>query len=273
MIRGVFIAAAALLEAFSFTLLIFGVGLLITAVQLFRHRDEDPHLDDNALVGLARRALPLTSTYDGKRIVTFQDGRRVATPLLLALLAIGTTDLLFAFDSVRAVFGVTHRAYIVFAANAFALLGLRPLFFLISELLDRLVYVSTGLAAILGFIGVKFGLEFAHRSVAGVPEISTGASLAVIATILIVTAGASVIRSRRPPKLRRHAGALRSRRPTRRSVGTANGDQGSRTDERSPTGCETRSGAGSGVITCPPASRPRHNRSIVKRRSRASGSA
>jgi tellurite resistance protein TerC len=101
MIRGVFIAAgAALLEAFSFTLLIFGVGLLITAVQLFRHRDEDPHLDDNALVSLARRALPLTSTYHGKRIVTFQDGRRVATPLLLALLAIGTTDLLFAFDSI-----------------------------------------------------------------------------------------------------------------------------------------------------------------------------
>ncbi|MGZ4250909.1 MAG: TerC/Alx family metal homeostasis membrane protein, partial [Solirubrobacteraceae bacterium] len=162
-LRAVFIAlGATLLALFSFAFLIFGVALLGTAVQLFRHRREDPDVGDNVLVNLARRLLPVSIRYDGSKILTRERGHHVLTPLFLALLAIGSTDLLFAFDSIPAVFGVTDHAYIVFAANAFALLGLRPLFFLVSGLLDRLVYMSTGLAIVLGFIGVKLILEFAH---------------------------------------------------------------------------------------------------------------
>ena len=133
------------------------------------------------------------------------------TPLLLVLIAIGSSDVLFAFDSIPAVFGVTQHAYIVFAANAFALLGLRALFFLVSGLLDRLVYLSTGLALILAFIGVKLVLEFAHQQNHAIPEISTGLSLAVIAVVLVATALASVFKVRRDPSIRAHAGALRER--------------------------------------------------------------
>ncbi|MGZ6692063.1 MAG: TerC family protein [Solirubrobacteraceae bacterium] len=129
----------------------------------------------------------MSTRYDGSKILTRERGRHVLTPLFLALLAIGSTDLLFAVDSIPAVFGVTNHAYIVFAANAFALLGLRPLFFLVSGLLDRLVYMSTGLAIVLGFIGVKLILEFAHDQDHRVPEISTAASLAVIVVVLAIT--------------------------------------------------------------------------------------
>mgnify|MGYP003289927305 CR=1 FL=1 len=141
---------AALLNAFSFMFLIFGLILLYTAVQLFRHRDEDPSIEDNALVRAGRRFLPVTDDYVEGKMITRVDGKRMVTPLFLVLLAIGGTDLLFALDSIPAVFGVTEEAYIVFAANAFALLGLRALFFLVKGLLDRLVYLSTGLALILG---------------------------------------------------------------------------------------------------------------------------
>jgi tellurite resistance protein TerC len=136
--------------------------------------------------------LPLTTDYDRGRIVTRVGGRRRLTPMFLVLLAIGTTDVLFALDSIPAVFGVTDHAYIVFAANAFALVGLRALFFLVSGLLDRLVYLSTGLAVILGLIGVKLVLHFAHLQHAAVPEISTAASLAAIVVVLLVTTIASV---------------------------------------------------------------------------------
>jgi tellurite resistance protein TerC len=118
---------------------------------------------------------------------------------------------LFAFDSIPAVFGITDRGYIVFAANAFALLGLRPLFFLVSGLLDRLVYMSTGLAFILGFIGITLVLEFAHHEHRSVPELSTAASLAVILTTLAATAIASVLKANRDPSARAHAGSLRPR--------------------------------------------------------------
>ena len=189
--------------------LIFGVALTITAIQLFRHRNQDPHIADNLIVAWARRALPMSGGYDEGRIVTRRAGRRVLTPLFLALVAIGTTDLLFAFDSIPAVFGVTDHAYIVFAANAFALLGLRPLYFLVSGLLSRLVYLSTGLALILGFIGVKLILEFAHQQDRSIPELPTVVSLAVIVAVLSVTTVASVVKSKRDPGSRAHAGALR----------------------------------------------------------------
>jgi tellurite resistance protein TerC len=210
-LRAIFIAVgAALLSAFSFMFLVFGIGLIATAVQLFRHRDEDPSVGDNALVALARRRLPLTDRYDGNRIVTRVDGRRMLTPLFVVLVAIGTTDFLFALDSIPAVYGVTTHPYIVLAANVFALLGLRPLFFLVSGLLDRLVYLSMGLSVILTFIGFKLVLHFAHLQHESIPEISTGASLAVIVVVLAVTTIASLARVRRQPRLRAHAGSLRA---------------------------------------------------------------
>jgi tellurite resistance protein TerC len=212
-LRAIFIAiGAALLDAFSVMLLLFGILLVVTGVQLFRHRDEDPSVDDNPLVVAARRALPLTDRYDGGRLVTRESGRRVLTPLVLVLIAIGGTDVLFALDSIPAVFGVTREAYIVFAANAFALLGLRALFFLVSGLLDRLVYLSTGLAAVLVFIGVKLILHFVHEHRPGVPEISTGLSLVVIACVLATATVASLVAARRDPGARARAGSLRGRR-------------------------------------------------------------
>lgn len=209
-LRAGFIAlGAALLAAFSFTLLLFGLMLIITAVQLYRHRDQDPTVEDNLLVWTARRVLPISAAYDQGRIVTRQAGHRVFTPLALALVALGTTDLLFAVDSIPAVFAVTNHAYIVFAANAFALLGLRALYFLVSDLLNRLVYLSTGLVVILGFVGIKLILEFAHQQQTSVPEIPTGLSLAVIAAILVATAIASTVKTKHDPHARAHAGALR----------------------------------------------------------------
>jgi tellurite resistance protein TerC len=177
LLRGIFIAiGAAMLAAFSFAYLLFGLVLILTAVRLFRHRGEQPSLGNNPIVVMARRFLSVK-------------------PEALALAAIAGTDLIFAFDSIPAVFGVTQHAYIVFAANAFALLGLRALFFLVSGLLDRLIHLSTGLALILAFIGLKLGLHFAHLQHSSVPEISTGLSLAVIAALLAATTVASLIAS------------------------------------------------------------------------------
>jgi tellurite resistance protein TerC len=190
--------------------LVFGLLLVGTAIQLFRHRDQDPTVDDNALVTLARRRLPLTDDYHGGKLVTRLDGRRMFTPLFLVLIAIGSTDILFALDSIPAVFGVTDEAFIVFAANAFALLGLRALYFLVTGLLDRLVYLSTGLSIVLGFIGIKLVLHWGHLQDDRVPEIATSTSLAVIAAVLLVTTVASVFKARRDPTARAHAGSLRA---------------------------------------------------------------
>ncbi|GIF03726.1 TerC family protein [Actinoplanes siamensis] len=211
-LRVVFIAlGATLLNLFSFMFLIFGAILIYTAVQLYRHRDEDPSVEDNGLVRAGRRFLPVTDDYVGGKMITRIDGKRMVTPLFLVLLAIGSTDILFALDSIPAVFGVTEQAYIVFVANAFALLGLRALFFLVKDLLDRLVYLSTGLAVILAFIGVKLVLHWAHKSLsASVPEVGTPVSLAVIIGILVVTTVASLIKARQDPSMKAHAGSLRS---------------------------------------------------------------
>lgn len=215
-LRAIFIAlGAALLALFSFMFLLFGLLLLFTAVQLFRHRNQDPTLEDNVLVTAARRILPFTDRYHGGKLVVRADGRRVLTPLFLVLLAIGSTDVMFALDSIPAVFGVTEEAFIVFTANAFALLGLRALYFLVSGLLDRLVYLSTGLSLILAFIGVKLVLHYLHDLDDAIPEISIGLSLSVIVTTLAVTTVASLIKVRRDPAARAHAGALRDREPDR----------------------------------------------------------
>jgi tellurite resistance protein TerC len=215
-LRAIFIAAGSvLLSAFSFMFLVFGIGLIATAVQLFRHRDEDPELSDNAVVALARRRLPLTDRYHGKRIVTRVDGRRMLTPLFIVLVAIATTDFLFALDSIPVVYGVTTNGWLVLAANAFALLGLRPLFFLVTGLLDRLVYLSTGLSLILVFIGVKLVLHFGHLQSHSIPTISTGVSLGVIVVVLAVTILASLVMVHREPRRRAHAGSLRASHPDR----------------------------------------------------------
>ena len=212
-LRVIFIVlGAALLAAFSFMFLLFGLLLVGTAVQLFRHRDQDPSVDDNALVALARRRLPLTDSYVGGKLATRVDGRRMFTPLFLVLVAIGSTDLLFALDSIPAVFGITDETFIVFAANAFALLGLRALYFLVTGLLDRLVYLSTGLSIILGFIGIKLVLHWGHLQDDAVPEIATTTSLIVITVVLLITTVASIAKVRRDPNARAHAGTLRTPR-------------------------------------------------------------
>ena len=212
-LRAILIAlGATLLSLFSFMFLLFGLLLLWTAVQLFRHRNEDPHVDDNLLVRAARRFLPVTDEYVDGHMITKVDGRRVVTPLFIVLVAIGGTDILFALDSIPAVFGVTQEAYIVFVANAFALLGLRALFFLVTGLLDRLVYLSTGLSLILAFIGVKLILHWAHDLSDAVPVITTPFSLAVIGVILVVTTVASLVKVRRDPTAKAHAGTVVVRR-------------------------------------------------------------
>jgi tellurite resistance protein TerC len=208
-LRAIFIAlGATLLSLFSFMFLIFGLLLIWTAVQLYRHRDEDPDVDDNLLVRVSRRVLPVTDEYVDGRLVARVNGRLVVTPLFIVLIAIGGTDILFALDSIPAVFGVTEEPYIVFVANAFALLGLRALFFLVTGLLDRLVYLSTGLALILAFIGVKLILHWGHGLDHRVPEIPTPVSLAVIIGVLAITTVASLLKSRRDPGARAHAGTV-----------------------------------------------------------------
>ncbi|WP_211174755.1 TerC/Alx family metal homeostasis membrane protein [Pseudonocardia xinjiangensis] len=212
--RAIFIAlGATLLSLFSFMFLLFGLLLVYTAVQMFRHRNEDPDVEDNAVIRSARRVLPITDEYVGGRIVTRVDGRRMLTPLFIVLIAIGSIDLLFALDSIPAVFGVTEEAYIVFAANAFALLGLRALFFLVKGLLDRLVYLSMGLSIILAFIGAKLILHWAHVDLSpSVPEISTPVSLGVIVVVLAVVTVASLAKTRSDPTAKAHAGSLRARK-------------------------------------------------------------
>ena len=208
-LRAIFIAiGATLLSLFSFMFLIFGLLLIWTAVQLYRHRDEDPDMNDNVLVRVTRRVLPVTDTYVGGKLLAQVDGRRVVTPLMVVLIAIGGTDILFALDSIPAVFGVTEQPYIVFVANAFALLGLRALYFLVTGLLDRLVYLSTGLALILAFIGVKLILHWGHGINPQVPEIATPVSLVVIIGVLTITTIASLIKSRKDPTQRAHAGVV-----------------------------------------------------------------
>jgi tellurite resistance protein TerC len=219
--RAAFIAVgAALLSLFSIVFLLFGLLLIYTAVQLFRHRDEDPDVEGNGVVRTARRLLPITEDYVEGKLVTKLDGRRMVTPLFIVLLAIGSIDLLFALDSIPAVFGVTDEAFIVFAANAFALLGLRALFFLVKGLLDRLVYLSTGLALILAFIGVKLILHWAHTAISpAVPAISTPVSLGVIVVVLAVVTVASLVKTRKDPSVVAHAGSITGHKPAQRADG------------------------------------------------------
>ena len=208
-LRAIFIAVgAAALAAFSFTFVIFGAILIWTGVGLFKHWDEDPSPEDNKLVKFIRKRIAMTDEYDGSKIFTRQNGKRIATPMFLVMIAIASTDLLFALDSIPATFGVTQEPFLVFAANAFALLGLRALYFLLKGLLDKLIYLSLGLSIILMFIGVKLIMTYVHEIWYEVPKIPTVVSLMVIALILIVSTVASLIKVKKDPSATAHPGRI-----------------------------------------------------------------
>jgi tellurite resistance protein TerC len=208
-LRTVFIlVGAAAIENVSWVFYLFGAILIYTAWVQARsggHSDDEEYRE-NAVLRLARRVLRTTDEYSSDRMTVRVDGRRHLTPLAVALLAIGTADVLFAVDSIPAIFGLTQETYLVFAANAFSLLGLRQLYFLIDGLLDRLIYLAYGLAAILGFIGVKLVVHALHTNqvpllnggehVTAIPEISTPVSLAVIVGTLALTTVASLASGR-----------------------------------------------------------------------------
>ncbi len=206
-LRGVFIAiGAAALQAADIVFLVFGAILAVTAVKVFRdarqHTDRAPDITTMRSVRLLRRLFPITSGYHGPRLTVREHGRRALTPLAVVVVAIFGTDIVFAVDSVPAVFGVTQDPYLVFATNAFALLGLRALYFLLVGALSKLVHLGYGLAVILGFIGLKLILHWAHLHVSAVPEIPTPVSLAVILGVLAVVTATSLraVRNRPLPR-------------------------------------------------------------------------
>jgi len=197
-LRGVFIAlGAAMLASFAWTFLLFGVILLATAVKVLRDTlnpaDHEIHPNDLRIVKLARRFFPVSDGYRGSRMSVLEDGRRAITPLALATLAILATDVVFAVDSVPAVYGITGDPYLVFVTNAFALLGLRALYFVLEGALGALVHLGYGLAAILAFIGAKLVMHWAHGVWTWVPEIDTIVSLGVIVGILAIVITTSLI--------------------------------------------------------------------------------
>ena len=209
-LRSVFIAlGAAALAAFAFTFVLFGAILIWTGIGLFRHWDEDPDPNDNVLVRTVRKRVAMVDEYHGTKMFIKLDGKRFATPMFMVMIAIATTDLLFALDSIPATFGITSEAYLVFAANAFALLGLRALYFLIKGLLDRLIYLSLGLSVILIFIGVKLIWNYVYyEKLIEIPKIQTNVSLLVILVILVITTVLSLIKSSRNPEMKATAGRM-----------------------------------------------------------------
>lgn len=208
-LRGIFIAVgAAALASFSFTFVVFGAILIWTGVGLFKHWNEDPDPNENFLVRKIRKNISMVDEYHGTRLFVRLNGKKYATPMFLVMIAIASTDILFALDSIPATFGVTSETYLVFAANAFALLGLRALYFLLKGLLDKLIYLSLGLSIILMFIGVKLILTYLHEIFVNIPKIPTIGSLIVIAGILIVSTVASLLKSKKDPSTKAHAGRI-----------------------------------------------------------------
>ncbi|MUL62891.1 tellurium resistance protein TerC [Mycobacterium sp. CBMA 234] len=203
--RGIFIALGAVaISQFSWIFYVFGAFLVYTAIKLARDTEHDDDAE-NSMVRFARKYLKTSDQWDGTRLHTTVAGKRVLTPMLLVIVALGTTDLLFALDSIPAIYGLTQEPYLVFTANVFALMGLRQLYFLLGDMLKRLVYLSQGLAFILAFIGVKLVLHALHENTlpfingghhVPVPQIPTLLSLAVIIGTLVVTTAASLWRTR-----------------------------------------------------------------------------
>ena len=204
--RGIFIAVgAAVINAFSWVFFIFGAFLIWTAVKLYRdYRKHDEDTDDppdNAALRFVRRRFNATKDYRGTKLTVVENGKRLITPMLIVIVALGSTDLLFALDSIPAIYGLTQEPYLVFAANVFALMGLRQLYFLLGGLLRRLVYLSVGLAIILGFIGIKLILHALHHYHLAdwAPwdgEIPIWVSLTVIIVTLTITTVASLVKSK-----------------------------------------------------------------------------
>jgi tellurite resistance protein TerC len=205
--RGVFILlGAALIANFSWIFYIFGAFLLATAAQQAFSGREDDEERESKLIGFLRKRIAITDEFDGMRIRTRIDGRKVFTPLLIVFIAIGTTDLIFALDSIPAIFGITQSPFIVFTANVFALMGLRQLYFLLGHLVDKLEYLKFGIAFILAFIGVKLVLHALHENEVpfinggehvNVPVIDTWTSLIVIIVAMAVAVAASLVKLRR----------------------------------------------------------------------------
>jgi tellurite resistance protein TerC len=214
--RGAFIAAgAALIAQFSWVFYLFGAFLVYTAVTLLKQGENDEDdFKENILIRWSKRALPISSSFDsGRMTVVTETGKRLFTPMLIVMIAIGTTDLIFALDSIPAIFGITKEPYLVFAANVFALMGLRQLYFLLGGLLERLVYLNIGLAFVLAFIGVKLVLEALHTNtlpfvngghgVHWAPEVPIWLSLLIIIGTLGIATVASLIKSSRDAR-RKH---------------------------------------------------------------------
>ncbi|MGI8577754.1 MAG: TerC family protein [Nocardioidaceae bacterium] len=207
--RGIFIAVgAAAINNFSWVFYLFGAFLVYTAVNLANGQGQDEReYDENRLVKLVQKRLPATPDYNGTKLFAKQNGRRLITPMFVVIVTLGTTDLLFALDSIPAIYGLTSEAYLVLTANIFALMGLRQLYFLIGGLLQRLVYLSYGLAFLLGFIGVKLVLHAMHENtplafinggqwMEWAPDIPIWLSLAVIIGTLLITTVASLMVAR-----------------------------------------------------------------------------
>ncbi len=194
---------AAAIEAFSWVFYLFGAFLVYTAVQLLRAHGEHEEFRENVLIRRARQVLPISESYDGARLVTRVGPRRMLTPMIVVLLAIGSTDVLFALDSIPAIFGLTQDPFVVFTATLFALMGLRQLYFLLGGLLDRLVYLSQGLSVILAFIGLKLIAEALHSNelhwvnggdpVEWAPVVPIWLSLSVIVGVLALTTVLSLV--------------------------------------------------------------------------------
>ena len=209
--RGIFIAVgAAAINQFAWVFWIFGAFLIYTAVQLARHGEsDDEDYKENAVIRWARRVLPATDQYNGVKLTVVEGGKRLITPMFIVIVALGTTDLLFALDSIPAIYGLTREPFLVFTANVFALMGLRQLYFLLGDMLRRLVYLSIGLSVILAFIGVKLILHALHENtlpfinggehVKWAPEIPIWLSLGFIIVTLAITTAASLMKSRNMP--------------------------------------------------------------------------
>jgi tellurite resistance protein TerC len=216
--RGIFIAAgAALIAKFSWVFFIFGAFLIYTGWQLAReNHDEEEEYKENLMLRMVRKVFPVTDDFHGSNSFIKIDGKRFVTPMFIVMVAIGSTDLLFALDSIPAIFGLTKEPFLVFTANAFALMGLRQLYFLLGGLLAKLVYLSIGLSVILGFIGIKLILEALHTNTLPflnggepfhVPTIGIEVSLSVILGVLAITTIASLLKVRRDPDSVKHIGA------------------------------------------------------------------
>ncbi|MDJ0349153.1 TerC/Alx family metal homeostasis membrane protein [Cryobacterium sp. PH29-G1] len=214
-LRGIFILLGAqLIESYSWIFYIFGAFLFYTAVKQAFSSEEETEDKENGVIRLLRRRIRISSEFDGSKVRTLISGKKVFTPMLVVFIAIGTTDLIFALDSIPAIFGITTSPFIVFTANIFALMGLRQLYFLLGGLLERLEYLKYGIALILAFIGVKLVLHALHENevffinggngVEWAPEIGTWTSLAVIVGSMFVATIASLIKARHDARKRGH---------------------------------------------------------------------